>query len=44
MGRACSTQGAKCTAYKMLVGNPEGRRPLGMPGLSCENSIKIGLR
>jgi hypothetical protein len=29
MGRACSTYGVKRIAYRILVGNPEGKRPLG---------------
>jgi hypothetical protein len=29
MGRACSTNGEKRNAYRILVGNPEGKRPLG---------------
>jgi hypothetical protein len=28
MGRACSTDGAKRNAYRILVGKPEGKRPL----------------
>jgi hypothetical protein len=31
MGRACSTNGAKRNAYRILIGNPEGKRPLGRP-------------
>jgi hypothetical protein len=31
MGRACSTNGAKRIAYRILVGKPEGKRPLGRP-------------
>jgi hypothetical protein len=31
MGRACSTNGATRNAYSILVGNPEGKRPLGRP-------------
>jgi hypothetical protein len=31
MGRACSTKGEKRNAYRLLVGNPEGNRPLGRP-------------
>jgi hypothetical protein len=27
MGRACSTNGEKRNAYRILVGKPEGRRP-----------------
>jgi hypothetical protein len=29
MGRACSTDGEKMTAYRILVGKLEGKRPLG---------------
>jgi hypothetical protein len=29
MGRACSVNGDKRTVYRLLVGNPEGKRPLG---------------
>jgi hypothetical protein len=29
MGKACSTNGAKRNAYRILVGNPELKRPLG---------------
>jgi hypothetical protein len=28
MGGACSTNGEKRNAYMLLVGNPEGKRPL----------------
>jgi hypothetical protein len=28
MGRACSTNGEKRNTYKILVGKPEGKRPL----------------
>jgi hypothetical protein len=28
MGRACSTNGAKRNAYRLLVGKPEGKSPL----------------
>jgi hypothetical protein len=31
MGRACSMNGAKRNAYRILVGNPEGNTPLGRP-------------
>jgi hypothetical protein len=30
-GRACSTNGGEMNAYRILVGNPEGKRPLGRP-------------
>jgi hypothetical protein len=29
MGWACSTNGAKMNSYRILVGKPEGKRPLG---------------
>jgi hypothetical protein len=29
MDRACSTNGEKRSAYRVLVGKPEGKRPLG---------------
>jgi hypothetical protein len=31
-------------AYKVLVGNPEGKRPLGGPRRRWEDNIKIDLR
>jgi hypothetical protein len=31
MGRACSTNGEKRSAYRILVGKPEGKSPLGRP-------------
>jgi hypothetical protein len=43
-GRACSTNGEKRNAYKILVGNPEGRRPLGRPRRRWVNNIKMDLR
>jgi hypothetical protein len=27
--------------YRVLVGKPEGKRPLGRPRLRCENNIKM---
>jgi hypothetical protein len=31
MGRACSTNGGRRDAYRVLVAKPEGRRPLEIP-------------
>jgi hypothetical protein len=31
MGVACSTNGENRNAYRILVGKPEGKRPLGRP-------------
>jgi hypothetical protein len=39
MGRACSTNGDKRNAYRILVGKPEGKRPLGRPGCRQVDSI-----
>jgi hypothetical protein len=36
--------GAKRNAYRILVGKPEGKRPLGRPRRSCMDNIKIDLR
>jgi hypothetical protein len=44
MGRACSTNGEKSNAYRILVGNPEGKRPLGRPRRSWVNNIEMDLR
>ena len=33
MGKACSTLVERIDAYRVSVGNPEGRRPLGRPRL-----------
>jgi hypothetical protein len=30
--------------YRILVGKPEGKRPLGRPRLRCEDNIKLDLR
>jgi hypothetical protein len=36
--------GKKRNAYRILVGKPEGRRPLGRPRRRWVNNIKIYLR
>jgi hypothetical protein len=41
MGRPCSTHGEKRNAYRILVGKPERKRPLGRPRLRWEDNIKI---
>jgi hypothetical protein len=44
MGRACSTNGAKRNAYRILVGKPEEKRPLGRPRCRSVDNIKMDLR
>jgi hypothetical protein len=44
MGRACSTNGQKRNACRILVGKPEGKRPLGRPRRRWVNNIKMDLR
>jgi hypothetical protein len=44
MGRACRTNGETRNAYRILVGKPEGKRPLGRPRLRWVDNIKIDLR
>jgi hypothetical protein len=44
MGRACSTNGEKRNVCRILVGKPEGKRPLGRPRRRCVDNIKIDLR
>jgi hypothetical protein len=36
--------GEKRNAYRILVGKPEGNRPLGRPRRRCEDTIKMGVR
>jgi hypothetical protein len=44
MDRACSTYGEKRNAYRLMVGKPEGKRPLGRPRRRCVDNIKMDLR
>jgi hypothetical protein len=43
MSRAYSSNGEKRNAYRILVGKPEGKRPLGRPRLRWEDNIKMDL-
>jgi hypothetical protein len=44
MGRTCSTNGAKRNAYRILVRNPEEKRPLRRQRPRGVHNIKIDLR
>jgi hypothetical protein len=41
MGGACSTHGSDEKCINILVGKPEGKRQLGVPGRKQEDYIKI---
>jgi hypothetical protein len=41
---ACSVDGEGRGVYKVLVGKPEGKRPLGRPKRRWEDNIKMGLQ
>jgi hypothetical protein len=36
--------GEKRNAYRILVGNPEGKKPLGRPRCRWEDNIRMDLR
>jgi hypothetical protein len=44
MGRACSTYGERKGVYKVLVGKPEVKRPLGRPRRRWDYNIKMDLQ
>ena len=44
MGWACSMFGERRGIYRVLVGKPEGKRPLGRPRCRQEDNIKMGLK
>jgi hypothetical protein len=44
MGREVSTNRAKMNAYRIIVGKPEGKRPLGRPRRRWLDNIKMYLR
>jgi hypothetical protein len=41
MGRACGTYGEDRGVYRVLVGKPEEKRPLGRPRHRWEDNIKM---
>jgi hypothetical protein len=44
MGKACSMNGEKRNAYRILVGKPERKRPLGRPRHRRVDNIKMDTR
>jgi hypothetical protein len=44
MDRACNINWEKRNAYRILVGKPERKRPLGRPRRRWMNNIKTDLR
>jgi hypothetical protein len=44
MGGAYSTNGEKRNAYRIWVGKPERKRPLGRPRRRWEDNIRMDLR
>jgi hypothetical protein len=44
MGRACSTDGEKVTAYRILAGKSKGNSPLRIPRRKGVDNIKMDLR
>ena len=43
MGWACGTYGEERGVYRVLVGKPEGRRPLGRPRRRWVDNIRMDL-
>jgi hypothetical protein len=43
MGGPCSTNGERRKAYRLLVGKPEGNRPLGRPRRRWVDNIRMDL-
>jgi len=44
MGGACACMGERRDVYRILVGRPEGKRPLGRPRFRWEDNIKMDLQ
>jgi hypothetical protein len=43
MSSSCSTHGERRDAYRVMVGKPEGKRPLGRPRRRWEDNNRIYL-
>jgi len=44
MGGACGTMGQGRGVHRVLVGKPEGKKPLGRPRCRWEDNIKMDLK
>jgi hypothetical protein len=44
MGVTCSTYGGERGVYRVLVGKPEGRRPLGKPRRKWEDNMRMDIQ
>ena len=44
VGGACSTYGERRGIYRVLVGKPEGKKPLGRPRRKWEDNIKTNIQ
>jgi hypothetical protein len=44
MGGACSSDAEERGVYRILVGKPEGKRPLGIPRCRWEDNIRADLQ
>jgi hypothetical protein len=44
IGGACSSDGEGRGVYSVLMGNPDGKRPLGRPWRRWEDNIKMDLQ
>jgi hypothetical protein len=43
VGGTCGTRGEKRNVYRLLVGKPDGKRPLGRPSRRWIDNIKMDL-
>jgi hypothetical protein len=44
IGQICTTNGENTNAYRIPVGKPERKRPLGRPGHKWVDNIRMNLR
>jgi hypothetical protein len=44
MGGTCSADGESKDVYRIFVGKPEGKRPMGRPRRRWEDNIRMGLQ